>query len=193
MYGETPEHGAGETWAKGLRGMSHSQLRDGIEACVNRAESWPPTLPEFKTLCFSIPAFAQVRAEIVDPASERSRFTRLVWQKLDAYRWRQMSADQADKFLREAYNLAVDHVLAGGEMPQTPVANLTAPQYEHHKRTEAVARDALARIAQSLGVTLRSGHHAVPDAGVPCVNDGTSSGVSPHVTGRPPMPVRDLL
>lgn len=47
-YGETD---ADDTWASGLKDMTPQNLADGLRACLDRAEPWPPTLPEFRALC----------------------------------------------------------------------------------------------------------------------------------------------
>lgn len=44
-----------DTWAKGLGDMTVVQIRRGVEACIAGAFAWPPTLPEFRELCLTIP------------------------------------------------------------------------------------------------------------------------------------------
>lgn len=44
-----------DTWAKGLADMTRDQLARGVNACVAGALEWPPTLPEFRKLCLTIP------------------------------------------------------------------------------------------------------------------------------------------
>lgn len=113
-YGEDPETGAGETWAKGLSGVSPKQMAAGLSSCVASADPWPPTLPEFRARCLGIPALAAVRLDI----AKAQPFTQLVWQHLDGYRYSQAPAEQADRLLREAYELAREHVMRGGALPR---------------------------------------------------------------------------
>lgn len=136
-YGESAEEGAGGTWAKGLSGLSVQQIGAGIGACIASADPWPPTLPEFRAKCLGIPPLAAVRldADKVDP------FTVLVWQNLDGYRYRQASSDQADRLLREAYELAREHVMRGGELPNV------AGAIEQEKRKPKPADPAVAEAA----------------------------------------------
>ncbi len=117
-YGESADEGAGETWAKGLAGLSVQHVAAGIGACIASADPWPPTLPEFRAKCLGIPPLAAVRldGERADP------FTVLVWSYLDGYRYRAVSADQADRMLREAYELAREHVMRGGDLPKIAAA-----------------------------------------------------------------------
>lgn len=113
-YGENPDNGAGDTWAKGLAGVSPAQLAEGLKASIASADPWPPTLPDFRARCLGIPPLASVRLD----ADKASPFTRLVWQHMDGHRYRQSSADQADRLLREAYELAREHAMRGGALPQ---------------------------------------------------------------------------
>lgn len=120
-YGDDPDRGAGETWAKGLAGVSPAQLAAGLTTSIASADPWPPTLPEFRARCLGIPPLASVRLD----GGKADPFTRLVWQSLDGYRYRQASADQSDRMLREAYELAREHVMRGGELPPEPVGEIT--------------------------------------------------------------------
>lgn len=122
-YGDDPERGAGGTWAKGLAGVTPAQLASGLAACIASADPWPPTLPEFRARCLGIPPLAAVRLD----SAQADGFTRLVWQHLDGYRYKQAAADQSDRMLREAYELARQHVMRGGELP-APSAELEDPK-----------------------------------------------------------------
>lgn len=124
-YGETADDaGAGETWAKGLAGITGEQLGEGLKACLASADPWPPTLPEFRARCLGIPSLAQVRLELRGNA--RSRFTLQVWQGLDSYRFKQATSEQSDRLLRDAYELAREHVMRGGELPLLPAGEIGA-------------------------------------------------------------------
>lgn len=120
-YGADPAKGAGATWAKGLAGLTPRQIGQGLDACIASADAWPPTLPEFRAMCLGIPTLAAVRLD----RDKATPFARLVWQHLDGYRMRQASADAADRMLREAYELAREHVMRGGALPEEPVAAIT--------------------------------------------------------------------
>ena len=47
-----------DTWAKGLADMTREQIGRGVAACVSGAMQWPPSLPEFRALCLTIPGVA---------------------------------------------------------------------------------------------------------------------------------------
>lgn len=113
-YGDDPAGMVGDTWAAGLVGLSGAQLAKGLEACITSSDPWPPSLPDFRARCVGVPPLASVRLD----TDKASPFTRLVWQNLDSYRYRQAPADQADRLLREAYELAREHVMRGGTLPE---------------------------------------------------------------------------
>ena len=133
-YGERADDGgAGDTWAKGLAGITPAQLGEGLKACIASADPWPPTLPEFRARCLGIPPIAQVRLEL--RGGKPSPFARLVWLGLDAYRYRQSPADQSDRMLRDAYELAREHVMRGGELPLEPNGEIENLKPEHRMAT----------------------------------------------------------
>lgn len=151
-YDDSADSGAGETWAKGLAGITPAQLADGLNACIASADPWPPTLPEFRARCLGIPSLARVRLELRGDA--RSRFTLLVWQNIDGYRFRQAPAEHADRMLRDAYALACEHVMRGGELPQEPVAQIDTAEPEPMKRATPEQVQAHAeRIRRTLGIS----------------------------------------
>lgn len=127
-YGDDPSGMAGDTWAAGLSGLTGSQLARGLEACVASSDPWPPSLPDFRAACLGIPPLASVRLD----AGKANPFTRLVWQHLDGYRYQQAPADQSDRLLREAYELAREHVMRGGPLPEE------SPELEDPKRRKPV-------------------------------------------------------
>lgn len=159
-YGDNPNEGAAQTWAKGLGGILPRQLADGLRNCLASADPWPPTLPEFRAMCLNVPTLAQVRLEL--RGGDHSPFTRAVWANLDGYRFRQSSADAADRMLRDAYELTREQVMRGQPLPEPseaikhekPVFKPASPE------VEAAAK---AQIAEMLGVDRKSAA-AGPDA-----------------------------
>lgn len=151
-YGDNPDETGGATWAKGLAGITPAQLADGLNACIASTDPWPPTLPEFRARCLGIPSLARVRLELRDGSP--SRFTRLVWHGIDGYRFRQAPSEQADRLLRDAYALACEHVMRGGELPQEPVAQIGAVATKQVTRaTPDQVRAHGARIRELLGLS----------------------------------------
>lgn len=119
-YGDNPNEGAAQTWAKGLAGLRSQQLADGLKACLASADPWPPTLPEFRSMCLGIPSLARVRIEI--RGRDFTPFTRAVWANLDGYLFKQAAADKSDRMLRDAYELTREEVMRGQPLPEPSVA-----------------------------------------------------------------------
>lgn len=116
-FGESTEgNSAADTWAKGLAGITPAQLADGLKACITSSDPWPPTLPEFRAMCVGVPSLVTIRAEI-NGKGERTPFAILVWQRLDAYQFRMVSAKDAERMLRDAYEDAREFVMRGGALP----------------------------------------------------------------------------
>lgn len=149
-YGADPRSGSGDTWRRGLGGLTPQQLGHGVERCVAGVYAWPPTLGEFRALCLGVPTFAAVRLD----TEKRDAFTVLVWKHLDGYRYRQASADHADRMLREAYDLAREHVMRGGELPELPEALIEheKPKFVEPTPDEKVAT--LQRVRDELNLPL---------------------------------------
>ena len=40
-----------KTWASGLTGVTGEQVAQGLRACLERKDEWPPGLPEFRQMC----------------------------------------------------------------------------------------------------------------------------------------------
>lgn len=151
-YGDDAGASAGQTWAKGLAGVRPEQIATGLESALVSAEPWPPTLPEFRAMCLGIPSFAAVRSELAARDVRRSAFARLVWSMLDLYRWRTADADRADRLLREAYDVAREHVMRGGELPPDPVAEIEHAPEPHVPAAPEVARAHLDALRETLEV-----------------------------------------
>ncbi len=149
-YGDDAGASAGQTWAKGLAGLSVAQIAAGLDAALASADDWPPTLPAFRSMCFGIPALAMIRAELAARDSRRSAFARLVWSRLDTHRYRTSDADKADRLLREAYDLAREHVMRGGELPPAPAAEIEQQPEQRTPASPDVVKRHLDGIAASL-------------------------------------------
>ena len=102
---------SGDTWGRALAGLSAQQVAAGIEACVAEGAEFPPSAPRFRAMCLGVPILAAVRSELRH--GEPSPFARAVWAELDVFRYKQASAEQADRLLREAYDLVRDRVMRG--------------------------------------------------------------------------------
>ena len=69
-YGALPS----ETWLAGLVDMTPDELRTGLVACMTWENEWPPTLPQFRTLCRPIREVAhEIYQRLPEPEEHRER------------------------------------------------------------------------------------------------------------------------
>ena len=161
-YGVDVASPAGKTWREGLADVTPDQLAAALRSCLVRADGWPPSLPEFRAMCFSIPALAVVQYELRMVVQRRmhadsvSRFARFVWQHLDIYSWQTATIDKGERMVAAAYEVAREHVLRGGALPPDPVAEIEhsslASLNERPSCDPAVAAAAIADIESFLGI-----------------------------------------
>jgi len=111
-----------ELWSEGLEGLDESQIKTGIKACFKRLDEWPPSLPQFRKLCLDIPSLMHVKQDMRQ--KQRSPFTTFVMGFLDHWQYRQADQNQAEKLLRQAYELAVHQRMNGALLPEPPAALL---------------------------------------------------------------------
>lgn len=148
-YGEQPEGATAETWASCLAGVSNQQIADGLHACLAEGGEFPPSAPRFRGMCLGIPSLAAVRLEL--RGGEHGQFTRAVWGNLDGYRFRQSSADAADRMLRDAYDFTREQVMRGQPLPEPSLAIEQEKPVFKPASPEVVAAEK-AKIAAALGI-----------------------------------------
>jgi hypothetical protein len=153
QYGDKPDSIAGAEWAETLHGLTLDQLATGVTADAARGAEFPPSSPSFRAMCLEIPSYARLRAAIGKPCP--SRFVMLVRMNLDMYRFARAEQSMADRMLRDAYEAAREHVMAGGALPEPPVAQLAAPTRkrtdEERARDDAAAAAHIATLADLFG------------------------------------------
>lgn len=141
-YGDMSEHAdgrlttTGDTWRRGLLGITPAQIAVGLNSCIVSAEPWPPTLPEFRALCLGVPSLASVRSAVHAP--NRDPFVRQLWTYLDWYALRTADARSYDRLISNAYEQAREFVMRGGTLPE-PSEELPAPEpREYRPASDAV-------------------------------------------------------
>ncbi len=138
-YGDAPTGTTAETWASCLAGVTNAQIADGLRACLAEGAEFPPSAPRFRGMCLGIPSLALVRLEL--RGGDHSQFTRAVWANIDGYRFRQSSADAADRMLRDAYELTREQVMRGHALP-TPSEAIEQEAREFKPCSEAARKAA---------------------------------------------------
>lgn len=141
QYGDAPDGVGGDTWAAALAGLTPLQVGDGLHAALKLGGEFPPSAPHFRALCFRVPTFAEVRYETQHGEVARTGFGILCWRFVDAYALRRADQRDADRLMRDAYELAKAHVMAGGAVPKVPEA-LAKPEPDCHApaRPETIER-----------------------------------------------------
>ena len=81
-YGEKDDG----TWLAGLRGISKEQIASGYIRLVESGEEWPPSLPEFRRLCFGY-----------DDNELRSQAMVALRKKLGSFDYDHLSNDRLDR------------------------------------------------------------------------------------------------
>jgi hypothetical protein len=150
---------AGDTWQRGLTGVTEHQIADGLESCLTSADPWPPTLPAFRALCLGIPSLAAVLRDVSSYLRRGGQdglppapFVRLVWLHLDTYRLRHVDSDKADRLVRDAYEIAREAVMRGEPLPEPPAAAIEAAKPEKPKPADpAVVAAEVAKVREVLG------------------------------------------
>lgn len=140
---------AGDTWAKALSGIDGRQLAAGLEACFVEGAEFPPSAPRFRGMCLGIPSFARVKLEATQPDAQRSPFTRAVWMHVDGYAYRHASSRDAERMLRDAYDIACDERMRGAALPAPAAAEI---EHEKPRQPEGIpeSREARCKRLQSL-------------------------------------------
>lgn len=152
-YSDDPAGGAAQTWARGLAGLDAKQIAQGVERCLIGDYDWPPTLPEFRKLCFGIPTLSSVLADVQFPTDGKpTPFIRLVWRFIDAYNLKRLSMQEADREIKRAYEKAREHVMQGKPLPEEPIAAIEHEEPERKPAAPEVARAALAEMAAKLRI-----------------------------------------
>lgn len=138
-----------DTWARGLSGFSVEQIANGVSACIAGAFAWPPTLPEFRELCLTVPGLPNpdaAWAEAYDLAAKRKLphecTHQVIWH---AYVNSDLDADEETgkkRFIRN-YKIASQQYATGGidslreipkALPQKSVVPLTQEEIDARVR-----------------------------------------------------------
>lgn len=101
IYGHRWTSGFGEaddgTWLTGLRGLAPDDIAAGYQRMIESSQyAWPPSLPEFRSLCFGIND---------DEIEERAK--ELVYQKLGSFDYQRLTTRELEKKVSAAVPKAI--------------------------------------------------------------------------------------
>ena len=156
QYGANPEGIGADTWAAALSGITPHQVGHGLRAALATGADWPPSAPRFRAMCLGIPTLASV-ALIIRGRAEPTPFSRLVWSKLDTFRFKSSDQAKADRMLADAYDVAREFVMQGGALPAEPIGKLDKPEPKEFRQAPAEVVEAhFAKIAELLNTGAES-------------------------------------
>jgi hypothetical protein len=141
---------SGAEWLHGLRGLKRAQLWEAMDRLDNAGKGYPPTLPEFRALAWNHPTLDEVD-DYLNGRGELTAFSRAMATKLDMWKWRHASADQARRMLEKCYQALCTELQDGRVLAPLDAA------LEHKKQPRKTAPDHvvhahLAQIAKHLGM-----------------------------------------
>lgn len=152
-YGDEPGGIAAAEWRDALSGCGQAEVDSGFAADLRRGDGWPPSSSEFRAMCFSIPSFATIKPR-ASRTTEPTRFEVLVWQNVDSYRYRQADADKAERMLRDGYEIAREHVMAGGDLPELPEAMIEHKEPDANPMPADALQKKMRELADEIGMEL---------------------------------------
>jgi hypothetical protein len=97
-----------------------------------------------------IPSLASVKTAI--RSKTYGPFERLVWQYIDNYQFGQVSSKDSDRMIRDAYDEAREHLMAGGSLPDEPAALIEVQEVEAKPSDPEFVKKQMQDIAQELGI-----------------------------------------
>lgn len=145
---------AAATWQQALRGISETQIAEGLRACLASNDQYVPTAMEFRARCLGVPAIEEVQWALrMRSVAKPSAFVRLVWSFMDAHGLARAGQQKAERIVLDAYKLARVHVMRGGELPPEPAGEIEAPKPAPRRKAKRATVDAAMReLSKSLGL-----------------------------------------
>lgn len=155
-YGDDPTGISAKVWKDGLTGLTLKQIADAIRYYKNRAvtETWPPSLPEFRSKSLGIPSLAQAKHDL--RAGTATPFTKIMFRFLDGFVFKSASCRDADRMASDAFELAVNCVIGGEALPDELQAAIGFDiEAQQRREKEAYEREHVQRMtdmAKGLGI-----------------------------------------
>ncbi|MCW0458993.1 hypothetical protein NB717_000061 [Xanthomonas sacchari] len=142
---------AGKAWSESLQGLTVRQLAAGVSASQRTGQEFPPNASRFRVLALGLPFLPEIERQLA-PGQDRSGFAVLVWQYLDAYRYRSADGRDQQRMLRAAYDAALQAVLDGrAKVPEPAAASIGYERPRVHQVSDRDrARAAMERAAREL-------------------------------------------
>lgn len=169
------------SWAEELTGFTGEEIATGLQACKNRP--WPPTLPEFISLCRPSLDPEHAFREAVEGATERAKGSVGQWSHPAIY-WAYVRIGAHDilnngyQVIRKRWENALSDILAKGrwDAVPTPALQLTAPGQT--TPTNAQAQAFVSELKRRTGLTFDAkGHIKDHKAWAQAIIDSGATGI----------------
>lgn len=108
---------ASKTWQKGLAGITVEKIKYGFDVLIFKKHEWPPSLPEFRSICIaqgfeSIPSVDEVMAILVRVSSKQGSLAEryenplvfAISQKIDMHGLRTAKTVDAKRMIKPVYD-----------------------------------------------------------------------------------------
>ena len=123
-YGTTPAEG----WRTALVGITPQMIKQGLEKMAAKPAylDWPPSALAFRDLCLptsedlGLPSDDDAFNQAVGNASEKHPSVIHTLRNMgdEVYKLRRSESGKAEKIFKKHWDKTVEHVMAGGELPE---------------------------------------------------------------------------
>jgi hypothetical protein len=133
QFGETPDSSG--QWRQTLSGISRQQVASALNEVRLSGRSWPPTAPEFRSMCISggvshptvEDAYSILHRYLTGQIKESDLGTAVrhtINKNMDLYQFKRLPIDKAIEVFRFAYKATIHQIELGEELfhPRNPVA-----------------------------------------------------------------------
>ena len=123
-YGDVPT----PEWLMALEALTVDQVKHGLARIAEDpvAWKWPPNLMEFRVLClptsedFNLPSEDDAFSQAVGSASDKHPSVVMTLRDMgdEVYKFRRAESEKARRIFKKHWDKTVEHVMAGGELPE---------------------------------------------------------------------------
>lgn len=104
---------SGGIWLRGLHDLHPQHLAQGLGKCVERADPWPPSLPEFRNLCLNQPdrdLVIQRAIRKIEYANDKNPVVIRLRKLIGGWELRNLPTNKVKHLAEAFYQQAVDEV-----------------------------------------------------------------------------------
>lgn len=134
-------------WGQTLKDVTRAQVAEALESLRNSGRTWPPTAPEFKSMCKApgggdLKSVDSAHAEFIryltgriDRHSLSPEVYHTLRQNCSEYNLRAMSSDKSSQEFRSAYRATLDDYRSGQEIAKPPAPETLIEQIKPRELT----------------------------------------------------------